>query len=370
MLKMKHFFRTAFRYVIKPLLLLLLVLLLSASSFLLIKRSQTARDIVITTDNGIQNLEQVTLGNVDQWISIRGNDRDNPLLLFVHGGPGSPEMIPVRHYNRSLEEHFVVVNWDQRGAGKSFSTGIPPETMNLDQIVSDALELTAFLRERFNVEKIYLAGHSWGSIVGVHAVQRSPEYYYAYIGIGQAVNFIEAEKISYHYTVSRARETGNEEALLELEEIGPPPYDGEDFFDRIAVQRKWLFRFGGEVFGETDNNRYLLELLWLYLQAPEYSIIDTYNFVRGNQLSARLMWDDLLALDLPHQAPSLEVPVYFMSGRHDYVTVFEKVEEYYAILEAPYKELIWFEESAHSPNFEQPDEFVEVMARILKETRP
>lgn len=370
MKRLKRFLAGAWRCVLLPLISLVLILLLIGGVYTFVKRQQTARDIVITAANGVQSLEQVSLGGIDQWISIRGLDADNPVLLFVHGGPGASEMVPVRHYNRVLEDHFVVVNWDQRGAGKSFSADIPPETMTLDRITADALELTVILRERFNVEKIYLAGHSWGSIVGVHAAVNNPKYYYAYIGIGQAVNFVEAEKISYRFTVDRARETGNEEALRELQTIGPPPYSGDDFLERTGVQRKWLFRFGGEVYGETNNTRYLLDLLWLYLQAPEYSIIDTVNLVRGNQLSARMMWDDLMALDLPRQAPAIEVPVYFLTGRHDYVTVYEKVEEYYAVLEAPSKELIWFEESAHSPNFEQPEEFARVMARILEETRP
>lgn len=337
--------------------------LLLGSAYVIYCQHRTASEIAIVDPPGIESMERITLGGVDQQIYIRGENRENPVLLFLHGGPGFSEMVPVRHYNRELEEHFVVVNWDQRGTGKSYSRKIPSESMNLEQIVDDALELTLKLQERFAVEKIYLVGHSWGSIVGVHAADRHPEYYHAYVGVGQAVDFVEAEKISYEFTVDQARILDHQEALEELRQIGPPPYTVDER-EKIGVQRKWLFEFGGEVYGETNNARYLLNLLKIHLLAPEYSVMDIVNLVRGNNLSQELMWDDLLTTDLPAQVPALEIPVYFLTGRGDYVTVFEKVEEYYDMLEAPHKELIWFDKSAHSPNFEEPDRFVEELTRI------
>lgn len=366
----KRFLGKVARYVLLPLLALLLLAAAVLTGYFAWQRHLTAREIAITAPDGIQSLEAVTLGGTEQWISIRGRDRANPVLLFLHGGPGAPEMVPVRHYNGALEEHFVVVNWDQRGAGKSYAAGLDPDTLTMEQILADTLELTALLRERFRGQKIYLAGHSWGTIPGVHAARLHPEHYHAYIGIGQAVNFVEAEKISYRFTLQKAEELGHTQALQELREIGPPPYTGEDFQRRIGIQRKWLFAFGGEVYGETDNTRYQLRLLALHLAAPEYSFADMINFVRGNLRSGRLMWDDLLAVNLPEQAPALDLPVYFLAGRHDYVTVFEKVEEYNTALEAPHKEIIWFEQSAHSPNFERPDDFAAVLVRIKAETLP
>ncbi len=363
-MRLRRFFSKLSRYFLLPLLALLLLTAAVLAVYFTYQRSVTASNIAIDTPNGIQLLEEVSLGGIDQWISMRGLDRENPVLLFLHGGPGFPEMVPVRHYNRELEQDFVVVNWDQRGAGKSYSADISPEAMNLEHFIEDTLELTRLLQERFDVEQIYLVGHSWGTIVGVHAALLHPEYYYAYTGIGQAVNFVEAEKISYQFTLDRARELNNEQAVSELLEIGPPPYSRE----QLGVQRKWLFQFGGEVYGESSNARYLLQLVGLHLSAPEYSFIDVINLIRGNNFSGLLLWDVLMEVNLPEQAPALELPVYFLTGRHDYVTVYEKVEEYYNILEAPRKELVWFAESAHSPNFEQPGEFAAVMKRIKDET--
>lgn len=276
----------------------------------------------------------------------------------------SLEAPPVTLHNRGLEEYFVVVNWDQRGAGKSYRRGISAETMTLEQFIDDAIELTELLIERFDVDKIFLVGHSWGTIVGTHAAQRRPDLYHAYIGIGQAVNFIEAEKISYRFTLDRAREEGNAEAVRELVAIGEPPYPPEGFRQKIAIQRKWLFHFGGEVYGLSNRTAYELQIVREVLFFPDYTLFDAYRFLAGNSFSMRHLLDDLMAIDFINQVPRLHLPVYFIAGRYDYVTVSEVVEKYYEVLEAPHKELIWFEHSAHSPNFEEPGRFVETMANI------
>ena len=291
-------------------------------------------------------------------------------MLFLHGGPGSPEAPPVTLHNTGLEEHFVVVNWDQRGAGKSYHRNIPAVTMTLEQIIDDTIELSELLIDRFGVEKIYLAGHSWGTIVGTHAAQRHPGLYYAYIGIGQAVNFEEAEKISYRYTLDKAREAGNTEAMEELQAIGPLPYSPETFREQIGIQRKWLFKFGGEVYGMSDRSAYERQVITEVLFFPSYTLFDSFRFLAGNLYSVEHLLDDLLAVDFINQVPVIEVPIYFIAGRHDYVTVSEMVEQYYEILDAPSKELIWFEKSAHSPNFEEPELFIQTMAEILAETHP
>ncbi len=356
-----------FRYVLLPVFSLLLVFLAVFSLFVFYWQYQTVQAIEITSPDGIQSLEKISLGGVDQWVSFRGQDTTNPVLLFLHGGPGSPEMVPMRHYNQDLENHYVVVGWDQRGAGKSFSQKLTPEDVTLEQIIGDTLELTEMLQERFDVDTIYLAGHSWGSIVGTHAVHRKPEYYAAYVGIGQAVHFTEAEKISYQFTLDEAKRRNLDQAVEELTAIGSPPYEEDAFLEKISVQRKWLFQFGGDVYGESNNVLHLLELAKIHLFAPEYSVKDIVRYVKGNQQSVAWMLDDLTSVDFLKQVPKLEVPVFFFSGRHDYVTAYEYVEKYYEALQAPYKEMVWFEHSAHSPNFEEPERFRLEMVRV-KET--
>lgn len=308
----------------------------------------------------------IGLGEIQQWISIKGEDKDNPILLFFHGGPGFPETPAINKYNAELQEAFLVVNWDQRGAGKSYCPDIPAETFTLEQFIDDAHELVLYLQERFDREKIYIMGHSWGTIIGTHLAHRYPHLFYAYIGVGQAVHFVEAELISYQFTVQQAETLQHEKALEELRELGPPPYPQRE---DISIQRKWLFTFGGEVYGESSNFRYLLGILWDFIRDPSYSLGDILNTYRGNNRSGELLWDDLMAVNFFEQVPSLDIPVYFLTGRYDYVTVFEMVEKYYEVLEAPYKEIIWFQQSGHSPMYEEPQAFNRVlMEEILIST--
>jgi len=317
----------------------------------------------------IAEMAPVTLGGFDQWLVIRGVDRTNPVLLFIHGGPGTPETPLVHSVMKDLQEDFVVVTWDQRGAGLSYSKDVPVESMTVEQFITDAHELVGYLKERFGVEKIYIVGHSWGSVLGMHLIDRYPEDFYAYVGIGQVVNMHENERISYEYVYNRAMELNDKKAIRELEEVGPPVNglygDDPTDIDKLLTQRKWLLKYGGALYGKTSYLSYYPT----YILSPEYSIFDSLNVLRGSKKSGELMNVQLRAVDLYTEIPEVEVPVYFFTGRHDYNTPFELVEEYYSILKVPRKELIWFEESAHSPNIEEPERFTRLMVeKVLAET--
>ncbi len=328
-------------------LTLYLVIILAATS--------CAKTPAINSQNGISSIESVELGNVKQWLLIRGADADAPLLLFLHGGPGSPEMPIMPHYTSGLEDHFVVVHWDQRGAGKSYHVSIPEDSMNIEQFVSDAYELTQMLRLRFDKEKIYLVGHSWGSMMGVLLIKQYPELFHAYVGIGQVVDLKRNESISYLFTLDEAYKRNNKTAIRELEGIGPPPYAKHSY---LVTQRKWLVKFGGALYGKKGYG----EQVKVALAAPEYGPVDYLKFIHGGNSSTKLMWEEMQGCNFIEQAPRLEVPVYFFAGRHDYNTPFELVEEYYEMLDAPAgKHLVWFENSAHSPNLEEPRRFIKVM---------
>jgi len=325
--------------------------------------SCVAKTPPIKTPNAIASLEKVNLGGVDQWILIRGTDIKNPVLLHLHGGPGDSEM-PMEHYfGVELEKHFVFVMWDQRGAGKSYSAKIPKETMTIDQFVSDAHELTLVLKKRFSADKIYLMGHSWGTILGTLLVQKYPEDYYTYVGIGQCVDILRNEEISYQFVLKEAKTRKNKSALKDLEEIGPPPY--KDISGLITKQR-WLRKFGG-MFHDPKGMRKLYQIA---LKSPEYTLPDFLNYYNGSFRAVQAIWDEMTKVNFLDQAPRLEVPVYFFEGRHDYGTSWELMQEYYEKLDAPNgKHLIWFENSAHSPNLEEPEKFSEVMInQVLKET--
>ncbi|MDQ7795091.1 MAG: alpha/beta hydrolase [bacterium] len=355
---------TLLMWVILPLSVLWKAVVTGGVGYLFYRKRRLRDSSRITTPGGVDSLDRVVLGGIRQWILVRGEDRLKPVLLFLHGGPGVPEGPLVRHYNRRLEEAFVVVHWDQRGAGKSFSMGIPKESMRLEQFVTDTCELARLLGERFGQDRVFLVGHSWGSAVGILAAQRCPQFFHAFAGVGQAVDFARGGEVAYRHAVQAAREQGLTRWARRLERIGPPPYRGLAGIWRARQLRSMLFRSGGVAYGETDEARYLWKLLKLYLLAPDYSLVDLGRLVWGTVFSMRLLGADLHELDLVRRVPRLDLPVYFLAGRHDRVTPSELVEEYHGALAAPRKSLIWFERSAHSPHLEEPDRFAEILVSI------
>lgn len=297
----------------------------------------------------VASLEPVVLGGVEQWILIRGREREAPVLLFLHGGPGMPAMYLHHAFGRPLEEDFVVVHWDQRGAGKSFSPQLDPDALSVERVLADARELVDLLRRRFGPEPLVLVGHSWGSYLGAILAHRHPELLRAYVGVGQVAHPERARELTDRWLRATARERGRPEAVAELDEHGS------------AAHETWLFEFGAELHGETS----FLPLVLTGLRAPEYSWGDVMQVAAGSSWSSAHM--DWNALDGPLSETVLtfDVPVYFFLGRHDRVTPPALAVEYLDRLSAPAKGVVRFEESAHFPFFEQPEEFAEAIRRVL-----
>ncbi len=311
----------------------------------------------------IASLEKVKLGGYEQWILIRGNSNRNPVILFLHGGPGTSDMGLLRRNMQDLEKHFTVVSWDQRGAAKSFSANIPISSMNINSFVRDAHELTDFLCKRFRQKKIFLTGHSWGSVLGILTIQKYPELYYAYIGIGQIANMMENEIISYEWTLEQAKRSDKKSDIKTLIEIGKPPYTG-NWRKKFMTERRLLGKYGGELYG-SSNGAFFLVLKNLIL-SPEYNTKDKINFFRGIFTSVKLLFPELLQTDFMTQALNLNIPVYFILGKHDYEAPFILAEQYFKLINAPVKELIWFENSAHLPHIEENSKFQNLLInRIL-----
>jgi pimeloyl-ACP methyl ester carboxylesterase len=312
-------------------------------------------------------LEQLKLGGVEQSVLIRGRSVANPVLLFLHGGPGTSELGMLRVHNiPALEAHFTVVVWDQRGAGKSYAALKPESGMNVEQLIADTHELTLLLCARFQQPKLYLVGHSWGSALGVLTVARHPELYYAFVGVGQVVNVLEGERISYEYTLAQAERAHDSKSVASLKQIGPPPYPGE-LRPKLTTQRRILAKYGGEVHGSRRGG--MPTLLDCMVKCSEYSWRDRIDVFRGVFAGMRLLWPQIMSIDLMAQAPVLKVPVYFLEGRHDYEAPASLAERYFQALEAPRKALVWFENSAHFVNTEQPEAFNRFfIERLLPET--
>ncbi|MDJ0689983.1 MAG: alpha/beta hydrolase [Xenococcaceae cyanobacterium MO_188.B32] len=310
------------------------------------------------TNKSINSLEKITLGGIDQWISIQSKDVSQPILLVLHGGPGYAMMPLLRKRNKVLENHFTIINWDQRGAGKSYSPTIPKKSMTLEQLILDAHELTDYLRQRFSQEKIFLIGHSFGTILGIFLIKRYPDDYFAYGGIGQVVDIIENEQLSYDFALRQALADNNTQAITELEQVGRPDEQGDyldDSGDEVTV--KWMVYYGGELYGKTSEKEIEKAILSSKIYAKNQK-----QWIKGWKFSQRLYYDEAVwYLDFRTQVTQVNVPVYFFTGRHDYDTPFPLVEQYYDVLNAPTKEIIWFENSAHFPFYEEPEKFNEMI---------
>ncbi len=309
--------------------------------------------------NSIATLEKVNLNGSEQWISIRGQATTKPVLLFLAGGPGGTDMAVTRIALSGLEEHFVVVNWDQPGAGKSFDA-VPHSQLTSERYLADAHALTLYLRQRFGQAKIYVLGESWGSILGIWLVQRYPELFHAFIGTGQMVAFKENDLLCYEFVLRWAQERGDAQKVAQLEQLGPPPYYGDGVAQKEAAFLLDTYEYMNQNPAVIRAGNTLRDMA-----GQEYGLYDKVNYVRGAVDTLNAVYPQLWEVDLRKQAAQLQVPVYILKGRYDVNAPTELTEDYFKMLSAPHKELIWFERSGHNPWISEPAKFVDVMVNTV-----
>jgi len=320
----------------------------------------------IVTPNGVEELVPLEINGSKQWVSIRGRDRSNPILLFLHGGPGSPTMPADYTFQGPWEDYFTVVQWDQRGTGKTYAANDPASQapmMTIEQMTRDGEEVIRYLQNHYGKKKIFLLGHSWGSVLGVALAQRHPEWFYAYLGVGQAVNGQQNEKDGYEFVLDQARSHHNAEAERELSALAPyPGGTGKLTFERIGVQRKWLMFYGGLTFGRTDfsydGNAWGL--------SPDYTDKDLDGVGKGSLFSLTHLLPALESLNYENVV-SFQCPIFLFEGRHDYATSHLLAEKWFKRIHAPFKKLVWFENSAHMVMQEEPGRF---LYHLITDLRP
>lgn len=305
-------------------------------------------------------LEKIELGGVEQWISIRGMSRDNPALIWLHGGPGSTQMPLAHHLDSALEKEFVVVHWDQRGAGKSNPRGFDENTMSFEQFKDDGLELIKHVLNRLDKEKVYLLGHSWGTCLGIELSAENPELLHAYIGVSQVVNDRRGVEIAYDWLVETATERNDRDRKEFLEDLGAPPYDHGEY--------RQLARLVGLYGGNFDLDMWRIALI--VLKAPEYRPVDYVRLLGGMSRGGGPLHEEgeMLHFNYIESVPALEVPVFFLVGAGDYNTPAGLVEKYYNSIEASHKELVVFENSAHTPFLKEPGPFYRTLIEIKEKT--
>lgn len=332
--------------------ILILVITLSILSTGKVKQFTDENKNII--DNSIAEKDFVDINGVKEGMIIRGRNIDNPVLLFIHGGPGMPEYFLEHDYPTGLEDYFTVVWWDQRGAGLSYDSSIDKNTMNIEQSVDDTIEVTNYLRERFNQDKIYLMAHSWGSLIGMKTVKKAPELYKAYIGVGQITYTPESEKRAYEYMIDYYSETGNISTAEQLKKMN---YESNEY---KSIRDDIMHKAG---IGTMHNMNSVIKGIFLRsLLNNEYTLGEKINLWRGKIYSSKTQLShDRDEIDLRNSITKVDLPIYFFSGVYDYTVNYKMSEEYLKNIDAPIKGFYLFNNSAHSPIFEEPYKVRDIM---------
>nr|WP_241242810.1 alpha/beta hydrolase [Paenibacillus whitsoniae] len=306
----------------------------------------------IKSENSISELGQVELNGAGHEVMIRGADRNNPIIIFVHGGPGCSEIPYVRKYQKELERKFTIVHYDQRGSGKSYHFFNNYSNLTSDLLVEDLLELTDYVTKKLNQDKVLLIGHSFGTYIGIKAAAKAPEKYDAYVGIGQVANTVQSELDSLVYIVEQAKQAGNWDDAEKLDSLQKSIERGEDTTPRSLVRK-----YGGAARLINENKDYFLG----FLVSPEYNGLDAIRYFRGVSVSQNVLLEEERKNNIPRIVDHLDIPVYFVMGEYDYMTSLKAAKTYFEAIEAPEKHFIRFEKSAHYPQFEEKEQFMKWM---------
>jgi len=305
-------------------------------------------------------IKKIQLNKSEQYLIIRGEEKSKPVMLFLHGGPGIPELFTMKKEMAYLEEHFIMVYWEQRAAGKSHRV----KDLTFDTILSDTLELSRWLTREYSQEKIYLIGHSWGSFLGMFAIDKYPQIYHAYIGIGQVTNQYSAEELSLNWIREEAFHRTDKRAITKLSNLTVPKKDAsvKEWSRYLNIHRGYLFKYGGTVL---DNKGVMFSWMKKFLKMREYSLLDKLYFIPSAFYSLKQLWHDVVGINLFLEIKKVEVPVYIFQGKNDYQVSYVLAKAFLDQLDAPKKELVTFENSAHSPHIEESEMFNNYITKIL-----
>jgi pimeloyl-ACP methyl ester carboxylesterase len=321
-------------------------------------RARNARDYAIVTPNGIDEGQYVEVGGIQQWITIRGEDRNNPVLLFLHGGPGDATNPWGYAGFRLWFRHFTVVQWDQRGAGRTFGNNraAPLHDMTVARMTQDGVELADILRKQLRKDKIVLVGHSWGSILGVLMVKARPDLFYAFVGTGQVADPATSYTVAHRELLKKAETLKDERAIRELLDVGPPPYrDGRGY----GVQRKWSNFFEGA-------DAFIASMVGFALTAPGYTLRDVNDWFDGQNASAERLVPQTSALDARTLGGDFAAPVFVIQGAEDFTTPTSLARSFIDAARAPDKGFVAIEGSGHFAVFMKSSAFLDqLVSRVL-----
>lgn len=332
----------------------MILIFLAVGCFLVIRHLM--QESVISSANemihhgGISEIREVTLGGMDQYIAIEGESLDQPICLFLHGGPGLavPYGISSRNYKETISSHCTVVYWDQRGAGKTYSQNPVVDTLSYHQLEEDAKELISYLIETFEKDKIYLIGYTWGSVLGLRLASKIPDQLYAYVGLSQVLNPSLSEKELYHWLIEDFTTEGKNQTALALKQLGEPPYQTESSyvtFQNIINQSNAYVKWT-EGLPNVDVFSWIMQVL----SSPNLTLKEAYDTLiqaSNETLNQSEYWKELQHVNLLEEINEIKIPVYFANGVSDYICSTSLLQTWLNDLQAPKKELLILEESAH-----------------------
>ncbi len=316
-----------------------------------------------TVPGSIAELTSVNAGGKDLGLMIRGTSVENPVVLFLAGGPGGSERGAMRRHLESLEKTFTVATWDQRGTGTSYAALDPIDTLTLEGQIADTIEVTDYLRKRFDKDQIYLLGQSWGSVLGVLTVQKSPDRYVAFVGTGQMVSPLDTDRIFYEDTLAWAKQSGNDGLAQKLRSIGPPPYSEMLNYETALSYEHEVYPYDHS--GNSEGSGGFSENFLV----SEYALMDQVHMLGAFMDTFAVLYPQIQQIDFRQSATSFDIPVFFVQGAHEADGRIEPFDEWYRMLDAPSKDLVVLDTSGHRPLFEQPEEFVEYMNETVLKRR-
>jgi pimeloyl-ACP methyl ester carboxylesterase len=321
------------------------------------RQHQNAEALAIHTPNGIEESMFVPIGGIEQWIQIRGEDRNNPVLLFMHGGPGNSESA-VSALFRPWEKYFTVVMWDQRCAAKTFGRNGAASCngMSVDSVAREGIQLAEFLRKHLHRRKIIALGHSWGTMIGVTMIHERPDLFSAYVGTGQVMSIAEKEPVIYARLMARLRAAHADAAIANLKTVHPPYHS----LDEIAVERDLSDEYDIPPERDLRNN-----LTATVLYAPGWSVLDLYWFLNSGGYAENATIDKVNHFDARSLGPDFKVPFFIFNGAEDAVTPTDHARRYFDFVHAPHKEFVSFPNAGHSAVLTMPDAFLhELVTRV------
>lgn len=323
--------------------------------------------------SGISEVREVILGDIKQYIAIEGENVDNPICLFLHGGPGLslPYGISSRHQMETINSHCTVVYWDQRGAGKTYSTNPSEVSFSYEQVEADAKALISYLRSEFEVDKLYLIGYSWGSVLGMRLVHAIPDQLYAYFGLSQVVYPLQSEQDLYEWLLNEFKSIGQTQSVLALKQLGPPPYEqlsAQETFQQILNESNAYVKWR-----EGVPNVNVLNWIGQVLTCPDLTLKEAYDtLVRASQqtLKQSHYWSELQVVNLFEEIKEVKIPVYFATGIEDYICSVSLLQSWVEQLQAPKKEVLILDDSAHYFSSEDEERVYQWIKELIENKFP